>query len=147
MLNSHFFTPTSAISMQISSTVLWPLTRTWKVFTPRTRTRTWIWKTSRSRTRTRTRTWLFQKIVDTDMTRTNPGHACPPISGDQVEFRVFCFSELSEWRLNLDSSNRRASKIIWNDTNPEPTFCELHVKNLLLSSCVVLRCGPNSIGW
>ena len=61
--------------------------RTWKLLTSRTRTRTWTLKISRSRTRTRTQTWPFQKIADTDMTRTNRGHACLPISAGNLNAR------------------------------------------------------------
>ena len=42
-----------------------------------------------SRTRTRRRTWLFQKAADTDMTRTNHGHACPPISDTRLIGQYF----------------------------------------------------------
>ena len=48
-------------------------------------------------------------------------------------FRIF---EPSEWNLNLNSSDCRASKIIYNDTKLEPISWELNLKNPLFNFCV-----------
>ena len=48
-------------------------------------------------------------------------------------FRIF---ELREWNLNLNSSDCRASKIIYNDTKLEPIPWEQTRENSLLNFCV-----------
>merc|ERR1711990_1084816 len=48
--------------------------------------------------------------------------------GNSGNFRIF---EPSEWNLNLNSSDCRASKIIYSDTKLEPISWELNLKNRL----------------
>ena len=53
-------------------------------------------------------------------------------------FRIF---EPCEWNLNLNSSDCRASKIIYNDIKLEPISWELNLKNPVLNTCVGVSVG------
>ena len=52
--------------------------------------------------------------------------------------RIF---ELGEWNLNLNSSDCRASKIIYNDIKLEPISWELNLKNRLFNFCAGVCVG------
>ena len=43
---------------------------------------------------------------------------------------------MSEWQANLNISDYRASKIIWNDTKPEPISWDMNIGNLIFYVCV-----------
>ena len=53
-------------------------------------------------------------------------------------FKIF---ETSEWILNLNSSNCRAPKIIFNDTEFEPVSWELRIENSLFNFRVGVGVG------
>ena len=56
----------------------------------------------------------------------------------------------SEWKSNLNSSDGRASKIIWNHTKLEPISWELNAGNPLLIICVGVWVGghpPNNFSY
>ena len=61
--------------------------------------------------------WVATKINTLPIIRLNPGI-----------LRIF---ELSKWKVNLNGSDFRASKMISNDTEPEPISCETNIKNLI----------------
>ena len=54
---------------------------------------------------------------------------------------IFRIYEPSEWILNLNSSNCRALKIIFNDTELEPVSWELKFKNTLFNFCAGVGVG------
>ena len=61
---------------------------------------------------------------------------------------IFWIFDPREWNLNLNSSDSRASKIIWNDTKPEPMSRELNIENQILNFCVgVWVGGHNSVSF
>ena len=70
--------------------------------------------------------------------QVNPSYAI----GRSGIFRIF---ELSEWKLNLNSSDFRASKIIRNDTKVEPIFWEPKRENPLNEFCVGVRVGGHPL--
>ena len=53
-------------------------------------------------------------------------------------FRIF---EPSEWNFNLNSSNYRASKIIYNDIKLDPISWELNLINPLFNFCLTVWVG------
>jgi len=73
----------------------------------------------------RERSMTYQRI--NTMTRLNSGN-----------FRIF---QPCEWNLNLNSSDCRASKIIYNDIKLEPISWELNLKNPVLNTCVGVSVG------
>ena len=52
---------------------------------------------------------------------------------------IFKIFKLSEWNLNLNSSDCRVSKIISNHTKLEPISWELNIENRFLNICVVFQ--------
>ena len=48
---------------------------------------------------------------------------------------------MSEWQANLNISDYRASKIIWNDTKPEPISWDMNIDNLIFNVCVGVWVG------
>ena len=62
--------------------------------------------------------WVATKIDTLPIIRMNPGI-----------LRIF---ELRKWKVNLNGSDFRASKMISNDTEPEPISWETNIKNKIL---------------
>ena len=54
---------------------------------------------------------------------------------------IFWSFDLKKWKSNLTSSDCRASKIIWNDTKPEPISWELNIENPIFNFCLGVWVG------